>query len=156
VNAVPLKTARAHSIYKCSGRAGGAAGGAGLGLTGRGNDNDREGETHFHDVVHVDFDEVGAGGFKFDVAKEHHVGGAHGGVAQFEFGFATADDSGLVGRDEADGFGELANACGPAVEDANARGGDGHLRHAQVMNDTDEEEVAVGFLANFFADEGAL
>src|ERR1035437_5345608 len=119
-------------------------------------EHDRHGITQFHHVVHQNFDIISPGGFKFHLPKEHYVAGAHGGIAQLKFHFATAQDRGLVGRDEADVFIELAKAVRPAVVDADAAGDDGQLRHADEVDDTDEEEVAVGFLTDFFAHERAL
>ena len=60
------------------------------------------------------------------------------------------------GAMSADGFRELADARRPAVEDAEAPGDDGQLRHADEVDDADEEKIAVGFLADFFAQQRAL
>ena len=78
------------------------------------------------------------------------------GVAQFKFHLALAQHGRLVGRDEPDAFGELADARRPAVEDAKPPGHDGQLRHAEEIDDADEEKISVGFLADFFAQQRAL
>jgi hypothetical protein len=49
-------------------------------------------------------------------------------VAQFKFHLGLAEQGRLVGRDEPDVFGELAEAGRPAVEDAQSGGDDRQLR----------------------------
>ncbi len=53
-------------------------------------------------------------------------------------------------------FRELADARRPAIDHAKTSGHDGQLRHADESDDADEEEVAVGFLADFFAQQRGL
>jgi len=77
-------------------------------------------------------------------------------VAQVKFHIGLAHERGLVGRDEARAFVELADAGGPAVEDTDARRHDGHLRHTDDIDDADQEEVAIGLLADFLAKQGTL
>ena len=62
----------------------------------------------------------------------------------------------LVRGDQPNGFEELAVAGGPAVEEAETGRGHGHFRDADGMEDADEHETAVDFLADFLAEEGAL
>jgi len=62
----------------------------------------------------------------------------------------------LVRGDEADSFGEVTDAGGPAIEEAEAERDDRNLRNTNEVHDADEEEVAGDFLADFFAEEGAL
>lgn len=108
----------------------------------------------FHHVVHEHFDEIDAGGFEFDVAKNHHSGGGVRGVAQFEFRFRLANDRRLVGRDEADVFIESSKSGRPAVEDTQARSNNRQLRHANKIEDADEKEISIGFLPHFFTEQG--
>jgi len=119
----------------------------------RGSEDDRDGVAKFHDVVHQDFDEVGARDFKFDLGKDGDVGGVKRGILKDKFDFAFAQDAGLVRTDEANAFGELADASGPAVEEAKLECDHGDLRHANEVDHTDENEIAGDFLANFFAEE---
>src|ERR1035437_8537228 len=63
-------------------------------------ENDRHGITQFHHVVHQNFDKISPGGFKFYLTEEHHVAGAHGGIAQLKFHFATAQNRRLVRSEE--------------------------------------------------------
>ena len=79
-----------------------------------------------------------------------------GGVLQCEFHLAFPQDSRLVGRHESDTFGELADASGPAVEQAKLQRNDRHLRHPNEIDDADQNKIASHFLANFFAQERAL
>ena len=47
----------------------------------------------------------------------------------------------------------------PAVQrliDAKPAGDDGQLRHADEVDDTDQEQIAVGFLTDFLAQERSL
>ena len=97
----------------------------------------RRGDKHWnriaqlHHVIHQDLDIVSAGSFKLDLAKDCYVGGMQGGVLQCEFHLAFPQDSRLVGRHESDTFGELADASGPAVEQAELQRNDRHLRHSK-------------------------
>ena len=125
-------------------------------LVRRGGQHDRHRVAEFHDIIHEDFDVIRAGDLKLDLAEKHHVRCAERGVAQLKFHFALVQHRRLVRRDEADGFVELADARRPTVEEADAAGDDGQLRHADEIHDPDEEQVAIGFLADFLADERAL
>jgi hypothetical protein len=118
--------------------------------------DDDERVTQLHHVFHHHFDEIGSGSFKFHIAENHHADRGVRRVFQFKFHFALADDRGLVGRDEARAFVELADARRPAVEDADAAGDDGNLRHADDVDDADKEKISVRFLTDFLADERAL
>ena len=111
----------------------------------------RDGITKFHHVVHKHLDEIGPGGFEFDLAEDHHAAGVQGGVAQLKFHFAFAEHRGLVGRNQPDAFREPADARRPAVEDAEPGSDDGQLRHADEADDADEEQISVGFLPHFLA-----
>jgi hypothetical protein len=127
-----------------------------LGLVlGRGDDEgDRVAE--FHDVVDKDFDVVSTRGLEFYLAEKGHVGCVKSGIFEGEFHFAFSQHGCLVGSDEADGFGEVADASGPTIEEAKAKCHDWHLRDTDKVHDANEEEVAGNFLADFFAEEGAL
>ena len=46
---------------------------------------------------------------------------------------------------------KLAHARRPAIEKAELERDDGQLRHAEEIDDADEDEIAVGFLADFLA-----
>jgi hypothetical protein len=73
-----------------------------------------------------------------------------------EFDFAFSQDSRLVGGDEANSFGEVADSSSPAIEEAKSKGDDGNLGDTDKVHDANKEEVAGDFLADFFAEEGAL
>jgi hypothetical protein len=127
-----------------------------LGLVlGRGDD-ERNRVTEFHDVIDKDFDEINASGLEFDLAEKGYVGGIEGRIFEGEFHLAFSQDGGLVGSDEADGFGEVADAGGPTIEKAQAEGDDWNLGDADEVHHADEEEVAGDFLADFFAEQRAL
>ena len=115
--------------------------------------DDRHGIAQLHHVIHEDFDVVSANHLKLDLAEERHVRRAQRGIAQLKFHFALADDGRLIGADETDGLLERADAGRPTVEDTDATGHDGQLRQANDIDDADEKEVAVHFLANFLAHE---
>ena len=118
--------------------------------------NDRHGIAQLHHVVHHHLDKIGPGGFEFDVTENHDAGRAMRRIAQFEFRLRLADDRGLVGRDDADFFVELADARRPAVENAEPAGDNGQLRHADEVDNADEKKIAVGFLADFLAQQRGL
>ena len=122
----------------------------------RRSNDDGNGVTEFHDVVDEDLDEVDAGGFEFDLAEKGHVGGMDRRVLKREFDFAFAQDSGLVGSNQSNGLGELADASGPAIEEAELQCHDWQLRHAQKVYNADEHEVASDLLPDFFTQQGAL
>ena len=127
-----------------------------LGLILRRGDDEGYGVAKFHDVIDEDFDVVSARYLEFDLAEEGDVGGVEGGVFEAEFDFAFSQDSRLVGGDEANSFGEVADSSGPAIEKAESKGNDGNLGDANEIHDAYQEEVAGDFLANFFTEEGAL
>ena len=93
---------------------------------------------------------------EIDIVQNGEVGGVVRGILQAEFGVLLAQHRFLVGRQEAHGFREGAEAGGPAIEEPEAVGGDGHLRDAEKAGDADEEEVAVDFLAHVFTEQRAL
>ena len=114
-------------------------------------DEDGDGVAEFHDVVDQDFDVIGSGHFEFDLTEDGDVGGMQGGILKGEFDFAFAQLGDLVGSDEADGFGKLADAGGPAVKEAQFQGDDGKLGDADKVNDADQEKIPGHFLSDFFA-----
>ena len=79
-----------------------------------------------------------------------------GRLAEVELDLALSDDSCLVRANEPHGFGERSHAGRPAVENTDLQHGNRNLRDSEKTNHTDEDEVAVGFLSNVFAQKRAL
>jgi hypothetical protein len=110
----------------------------------------------FHDIIHEHLDIIGPGDFEFHLREDRYVGGVKSGILENEFDFALAQDARLVRADEADAFGELANTGGPAVKKAELKRDDRDLRDANEVDHANEKKIAGDFLANFFAEKGAL
>ena len=118
--------------------------------------DERDWVAKFHDVIDQDFDVINARGLEFNLAEKGHVGCVESGVFEGKFHFAFSQNAGLVRSNEADGFGEVADASGPAVEQAEAERHHGNLRDADEVHDANKEKVSCNFLADFFAQKGAL
>lgn len=93
---------------------------------------------------------------KLDLAEHRYIGRMSGDIFELELHLALPQHGGLVWRDEADRFREVANASGPPVEDCELQRDHGQLGHAQKIDDADEKEVSGRFLPDFFADKRAL
>jgi hypothetical protein len=96
------------------------------------------------------------GNLEFDLAEKGDVGGVQGRIFEPEFNLAFSQNGCLVGRDQSNCFGEIPNPGSPTVEQAEPQGDDWDLRDANEVHHSDEEEIAGDFLANFFAEKGAL
>jgi hypothetical protein len=127
-----------------------------LGLILGRSDYERNGIAKFHDVVHKDFDVVGAGNLEFDLAEKRHVRRIESGILEAELHLAFSQNGCLVGRDQSHSFGEIANACGPTIEETEPECDDRDLRDSNKVHHSDEEKIAGDFLADFFAEERAL
>ena len=126
-------------------------------LVWRRRDDHRHGITHLHHVVHQHFDEIRPGGFEFHLAENHDVGGVQRRVASVQISFralrSTVVWSGAMSRTVS------VNWPMPAVQRLKTQqppGDDRQLRHADEIDDADEEKIAVGFLADFLAQQRAL
>ena len=97
-----------------------------------------------------------AGGFKFDIAKDHDVGGVRRRFTQFKFHFSLAQDGCLIRGHETDGFIKTPDAGGPTVKNTEASSDDGQLWHAEQIDDADNDEISIGLLSHVFAQQGAL
>lgn len=124
-------------------------------ILGRGDD-EGDGIAEFHDVVDKDFDVISAGNFEFNLAEEGDVGCIERGVFEAKFHLAFSQNSSLVRGNQPHGFGKVAHAGGPAVEETQAEGDNWDLGNANEVHDADEEEISGYFLANFFAEDRAL
>ena len=109
--------------------------------------------TQFHHVIHEHLDEICSGDFEFNLREDRYVGGVQRGILQGEFDFALAKHRSLVRRNQAHTFDELAKACGPTIKNAKSARDYRQLRHADEINDANEEEITVGLLADFFAQQ---
>ena len=79
-----------------------------------------------------------------------------GRLAETKLDLALSDNGCLVWSDKTHRFGERSHAGRPAVENTDLQHGNRNLRDSKKTNHTDENEVAVGFLSNVFAQERAL
>lgn len=79
-----------------------------------------------------------------------------GGLAEAKLDLALSDDGCLVWANKPHRFGKRSHAGRPAVKNADLQHGNRNLRDSKKPNHTDEDEVAVGFLSNVFAQKRAL
>jgi hypothetical protein len=63
---------------------------------------------------------------------------------------------GLIGSDEANLAYKLTDSSGPSIKHTQRRQTDGKLRQDNSIQDTNEEEISVGFATDLFAEQGAL
>lgn len=119
-------------------------------------DGDLQRKTQLHDIVDQNFDVIGSGRLKWNLAKNGNIRGIERGVFQRKSHFALSKDGGLVWRNQPNVLNELADSGGPAREKTKFSGGDRKLRDANEIDDADDDEIAIGFLANVFADQSAL
>src|SRR5438094_756857 len=126
------------------------------GVLGRMHNRDGEGKANFHHVIHEHFDEVNSRGGELDLRENGHVGGVMRGVLQGKLHLTFAQNRGLVRRNQAHVFRELADPGRPAVEDAELEGSDRYLRNANQSDNTHEDEIAIGFGTHVFAHQRTL
>ena len=127
-----------------------------LGLILRRRDDKRNRVAQFHDVVDKDFNVVGTRSLEFDLAKKGHVGRVERHIFESELHLAFSQNGRLIRRDQSHGFGETAHTRRPTIEQAEPQRNDWNLRDANEVHHSDEKEIAGDFLANFFAEQGAL
>lgn len=112
--------------------------------------------TQFHHIIYQHFDKVAARLAKLYVLEKRHSGGVHSGILHLKFDLALTQHGGLIRCYQTNALGKLANASRPAVKNAQLESSDRHLGNAQKIKDANEDEIAIGFLADFFANQGAL
>jgi hypothetical protein len=78
------------------------------------------------------------------------------GILQLKFQFTLAQHGGLIRRNQAGRFPELADTGRPTVEQTQPGGHDWQLRDAERVDDADDKKVAIRLLADFLADKRAL
>ena len=62
----------------------------------------------------------------------------------------------LVGRDDSHVFGELTDASRPAVDHQQAPSNDRQLRHADEVDDANDDKVSIDYLFDVLAQQGGL
>ena len=115
-----------------------------------------EWKAKFHDVVYHHFNEISSRFLEFDLSKQGNIRGVTRCVTEREFDLTLANDRRLIGRDEANGFGERSNPGCPAIENTKFECGDGDFRYPNQANNADDDEVAIGFLTHVFTEKRAL
>jgi hypothetical protein len=128
----------------------------GLLLLGRGHEADGNWEAQLKNVIDEDLDVIRSGGFKLHLAKKRYVRRIVGRVLQTELHLALAQNGCLVWSDHPNGFDKLADASRPAIEDAELECDNRKLGHINKTNYANENEIAIGFLADIFANKGGL
>ena len=116
----------------------------------------RDRVAELHDVIDEDLDPVGSGFLEGEVLDADDGRGRENGIVQLELRLGLRQHGAGVGAEHADGLGEGSLAGGPAIDDEQLLGGDGELGRHDLTEDTQQDQVAIGFLAEVVANKRAL
>ena len=105
----------------------------------------------FEYIIYIHLHLVNAGLFEFHITEKVDTGVREFRFIKLEFQLVVAQLGGLVGCDDFNLLGEFPHARSPAVKADNLERRNWQLRHDQLAEDANENWIAVGFLAYFFA-----
>lgn len=125
-------------------------------LAGRGMDNDGHRKTQLHYVVDQHFNVVHTGSFEFELREDGDIDCVMCGVLKPKSTCALPQCRRAIGFNQANRLCESANASSPPVEQTKLQRCDWHLRHTDVPDDADDDEIARCLLPDILAKERRL